>query len=336
MIFGQSRQTLNPTLYPPGADILRIWDLWDWSPGGYGANIGQINPSKGVFRWKTLDGHIDAALKKGVPQIYCFGATPDWAAIPTDQSVMGPYTPLSNRPMQMDAMNDFLDAILAHTGNIIEYWEPMNEWNSLGMWCGTLEQLVQRQTQIYSKIKGAMPQAQVFTPTPCLNTTNAYPSVPIAMEAFFKTGAPFDLIAFHGYLNAGEPAQNICPMLDDLIAVCKTYGHDGIGMWDTEWGPGLTNSIPESDRWEWTTRGIQTRIQYALAGAIWYQTENRDWGTVLDSNAVLTTYGKAWVDNYNTIKQAETPAADRKAKVPVTFPWPPPQPEPGPDPEELG
>lgn len=284
MILAQSRNTVIPSLFPRGAQVLRLWDG--------GTRMALLNPAKGQFVWDRLDVHLAASEAAGLKSIYTIGSTPPWAAVPT----VGPggvIDATSNRPVDPQALSDFVDALMAHCGSRLWAIETWNEWNTPAFWIGTVAQLAVQQYIIYNRAKKANPNIIVTTPTPCYPGIGPYPNAPMAMAAFLPTQMPWDVMSFHGYTAPGSPANSVLPFIQSLrnLAVGKP-------LWDTEFGPipgDPTLGTADAQRL-WALNSWIVRAEAALDLACWYQWDNQTHGPCVDLTGNLTPFGQAWID----------------------------------------
>jgi hypothetical protein len=291
MILAHSRNTINPLLFPQGAQALRLWDG--------GTRMGLLNPAKGQFVWDRLDAHLAASEAAGLKSIYTFGSTPAWAAIPTSGQA-GIIDPTSNRPMDPQALSDFVDALMAHCGSRLWAIETWNEWNTPAFWVGSVAQLAVQQYIIYTRAKRANPNIIVTTPTPCYPGSGLYPNVALAMAAFLPTQMPWDVMTFHGYTAPGSPASSVLPFIQALKVMAA-----GKPLWDTEFGPipgDAALATPDAQRL-WALNAWIVREEAGLDLACWYQWDNQTHGTCTDLAGNLSPFGVACTDFAATVSK---------------------------------
>lgn len=309
MRFGNSRNTLKASCFPFASDVLRLWDG--------GTRMALLNPAKGSYVWDALDNQVAAA--NGFDLIYVFGSTPPWAAEPVANAPTpaGGWAAGTNCPMDLGALGAFVDALMARYGTKIKYFEPWNEWNAPGFYCGSIEQLAAMTEVIQSRVKRANPAAIVTTPTPVYqyNVANghnwsAWPTIDKAFAAWLVTCVPFDVVTFHGYLPLltapdgtvpNHDAMQIAASIQALKAVMKTNGIT-CPLWDTEFGPQGDLSIVPNPR-QWVLDALLARMQNGVDLACWYQCDNLTHGPHFTdlTNSVLNAYGQAWVDFFKAV-----------------------------------
>jgi hypothetical protein len=292
MKLANSRNTLTASLFPAPSHYLRLWDG--------GTRMSLLNPGPGVFNWTRLDAHLAASAAAGIPTIYTFGSTPAWAAVPPMGGAAGsawPDNPTGNYPMDLAALEAFVTALLAHTGTQISVFETWNEWNASNFYAGTLDQLVAMHFVIYTAVKKCNPKALVTTPTPCWFPSGKFPTVDVAQNAFFRIGAPFDVVTMHGYLQNGAPAGQIAPVIQKLQSVLAANAVSA-PLWDTEFGPNSPANIAPDQQRLWVFDALVTRQKLGLDLACWYQWDNQTHGAMVDLAGNLTTMGQAWSDYF--------------------------------------
>jgi hypothetical protein len=157
-LFGMHSQHWPPPAQPAFGGK-RLWDSQTaWS---------QIETSKGVYTFATLDARISAAQSSGADLYYTFGRTPaSRSSQPTDTSCA--YENGScDAPTDVDALGAgtdaafvaFVDALLKHVCNAtaktcsIKYFEMWNEPNAGGFWTGTYAQLARMSSDAVREIR---------------------------------------------------------------------------------------------------------------------------------------------------------------------------------------
>lgn len=290
MKLANTRNRVDPHLFPAQSDLLRLWDG--------GTRLALLNPSPGEYKWDKLDAHLDASEAAGMESIYVFGSTPGWAAVTVPNHPPSAWNdnPDGNCPMDLVALTDFTFALMEHAGSRLKYFETWNEWNASNFYCGTLDQLVAMHDTIWTIVKRLQPEALVTTPTPCWFPSSAeWPTVDTAMSSFLEIAAPFDIVTLHGYILNGKPARDIQPTLAAMMDMLDARGVTA-PVWDTEYGPNDPNNIPADQRRLWVYDSVVVRQQMGLELACWYQWDNQTHGPMVDLDGKWTDYGRAWKD----------------------------------------
>ena len=232
MMFGQTRfldYEVSPgggdygNVFPQGLDILRIHDSQ--------CSFKSIAIAEGEYEWSVLDKHLDSCEARGVPVLYTFAYTPEWARrmdyTPEwdEPGAMGRY---SNYPPRLDVFEAFFRALLDHVrrpdgSSRIQYFEAWNETNALGYWCGTDEILLEQQKMLWRVLEEGTGSAILLTmPTPTLNQT----TVEQAIDTYLKMGFQnfSHIVSFHGYCEKGTPGSEIADTLIAVNDVMARYG----------------------------------------------------------------------------------------------------------------
>jgi transcriptional regulator with XRE-family HTH domain len=134
---------------------LRLWDS--------GTSWQRLQPERGVFEWTTLDRHVAAAGRAGLPVLLTFGATPGWA------SPRGPRAPYDDgsRASPPDDLRDwdtYVHAVASRYGDRIEAYELWNLAPSPRFYTGTPERLAEMTRRAARIIRAAAPRATVVCP----------------------------------------------------------------------------------------------------------------------------------------------------------------------------
>lgn len=313
MMFGQTRfldYEVSPgegdygNVFPQGLDILRIHDSQ--------CNFKSIAIAEGEYEWSVLDKHLDSCEARGVPVLYTFAYTPEWAIRPgfcpawDEPGAMGKY---SNYPPRLDTFEAFFRALLEHVkrpdGTFrIAYFEAWNETNALGYWCGTDEILLEQQQMLWRVLQEVAPSCLLTMPTPTLNQT----TVEQAIDTYLKMGFQnfSHIVSFHGYCEKGTPGSEIA---DTLIAVNDVMARHNCDhpTWDTEWnwtqGYPDDGAIPADAVPQWIHDALVARMQNGVSCAIWFQWDspNKCGPMLIDWRGELTAAAYAWIDFYNSI-----------------------------------
>lgn len=135
---------------------VRLWDsATRWS---------LVEPAKGQFDWTVLDRLIGSARRAGLPILYTFGGTPQWAA---PDAPLGPYTD-GSRTAPPDDLNDwvrFVQAVVDRYAGRINSYELWALAPSSHFYTGdamTLARMAQRAGAIIRRMD---PKATVVCPS---------------------------------------------------------------------------------------------------------------------------------------------------------------------------
>ena len=267
--------------------------LWDTRTGW-----NDLEPSKGVYSWSNLDGHLALAQKHNLDVLYTFGQTAEWAASgASSRCTYGPGSCFP--PSNIQDWDDFVTAVVAHSAGRIKYWELWNEANYPSFWMGDMHTLVTLAQHAYKIIKAADPKAVVL----CPSSTVSPPEVGNFLKQYFAAGgtAVTDAIAFHGYVNYTRPSLPEA-VLDYVTAVRGAMASSGIAgkpIWNTEGSWGLNTALASpSEGPGYLAREFILQWSSGVSRFYWYAWNNTHTGTLWATNGVQPA-GIAYEQIYN-------------------------------------
>jgi hypothetical protein len=321
---------------------LRLWDsrtLWL-----------QINPSQGVYDWKTLDSWLDHAAEHDEDVLYTFGGIPTWASgHPTDtQTCKSWRTPGSCYPpsdLREDGsgtdqtFKDFVTAIARHAHGRIKYWEAYNEPENLFFWDGTMAQLVRMTQDMRDIVKSVDPGAVVVSPgngwvDPHPETGKSNWNGVTWITKYLEAGGAkyIDVLATHAYLIGTCPtgSWDLSVIPTRTQALRKIMQKNGIGdlpIWSTEGSWGAVRNKPK------TTCVTDPDMQMANVGqyyismwaagykrVYWYAWNDADVGNLSTEDGRPTAAGKAYGEVMNWMVGATLTGCDTsKNQTKCTF-----------------
>jgi len=135
---------------------VRLWDSETrWS---------QVQPRRDVFDRTVLDRHVAAASAAGLPVVYTFGATPDWAATPGTRT---PYEDGSrtSAPRDLADWGAFVEAVATRYRGRIGAYELWVSAPSATFWSGSAEELVAMTRRATGIVRRVDPKATVVCPS---------------------------------------------------------------------------------------------------------------------------------------------------------------------------
>lgn len=232
---------------------MRLWDS--------GVMWLQINPSRGVYDWESLDGWLHVAETHHVDVLYTFGGIPSWASGDVeDPKCREWHTPGSCHPpsdLREDGSGtdqtwkDFVTAIAQHAHGRIKYWELWNEPHNLFFWNGTMAQMVRMAQDLRTITKSIDPEAVIVSPGTAWENLHPETGKPawnglIWTDQFLAAGGKnyIDVVATHGYLHGQCPGgsfdANQIEIRTGLVrSIMQKNGVANMPLWSTEgsWGP---------------------------------------------------------------------------------------------------
>lgn len=135
---------------------LRLWDSETrWS---------QLEPARNRFDWTTLDRLVGSAQRAGLPVLYTFGATPQWAA---PNAPLGPY-PDGSRTAPPDDLKDwvgFVKAVATRYAGRIDAYELWVFAPSPHFYTGDPATLARMTQQAAAVIRRVDPAATLVCPS---------------------------------------------------------------------------------------------------------------------------------------------------------------------------
>ncbi len=251
---------------------LRLWDN--------GTAWSQIEPSKGDFQWKNLDGVLANAKSKGLDDILMvLGTTPTWAASKKTTPVYPPYPGANSAPANMTDWDNWVRAVVTRYKGQISSYEIWNEANLKQFFNGTPAQMAEMTKRAYDIIKAGDPEATVVSASPALRLQSAFDRFFSAYLAeLARLDWPIDVLALHTYPKAdGDPVAR-----GKLIAMAKEAITDSgapadLPVWDTELNYGLAGpgTLPKQKitglkAAGWVVRTYIDNLRYGIERSYWY------------------------------------------------------------------
>jgi hypothetical protein len=281
-------QTLNFTQIKPTltAGTTRTWDAYNFY--GVGLSWADLNPSSGVYNWSALDQFIANASAQGQDVIYTFGRTPTWASSePTQNSSYGPGE--CAPPANLSNWTNFVQALVAHAGGQIKYWELWNEPDLAQTYCGSIPTLVTMGQQAATIIQNANPTAQILTPA-----VSSASGATWLGEYLSAGGAQIaQVLAFHGY--ASNQGEGIVSLVNKIKATAQSNGAGSLPMWDTESGWGGGGSLATSQQPGFVAKYYLLQWSLGLQRAVWYAYDGTaQWGELYTASTGPTNASTAY------------------------------------------
>jgi polysaccharide biosynthesis protein PslG len=246
---------------------MRLWDIYgDVSRTGKYKFLSwqSLQPFNGPPDWTLFDAILAKMTAERVTDlIYTFGYTPSWAAQASNLP-----------PTDMRYLADFATAIAKRSAGRIKYWEVWNEPNAQAFWAGNTAQMVTMAQTIYDAIKAVDPTAQILTPTPQGNSVTW-------MRRFLKFGGGryADIMSFHGYIGANDPAETIVTLIDRYKRIFAAYGQSAKPIWDTEAATLTPDNNPIAQS-EFLAKYYLLHWSKKVSRLYWYAYDNKHHGTL--------------------------------------------------------
>ncbi|MDO9485238.1 MAG: beta-galactosidase [Actinomycetota bacterium] len=251
---------------------LRLWDN--------GTAWSQIEPSKGDFQWKNLDGALANAKSKGMDDILMvLGTTPTWAASKKTTPVYPPYPGANSAPANMADWDNWVRAVVTRYKGQISSYEIWNEANLKQFFNGTPAQMAEMTKRAYDIIKAGDPEATIVSASPALRLQSAFDRFFSAyLTELAKLDWPIDVLALHTYPKAdGDPVARGKLIAMAKEAVTAAGAPADLPVWDTELnyglaGPGVLpkQRITGLKAAGWVVRTYIDNLRYGIERSYWY------------------------------------------------------------------
>lgn len=263
---------------------------------GDGTTWREINTSRGVYDWSSLDLWLENAGKHGNDVLYTFADTPQWASSkPGDSSCSGsdsvgscdpPYDLNADGSGTDEVWKTYVTALVLHNKNSkgahIKYWEMWNEPYNAWEFTGTYAQMVRMVRDARYVIKKWDPTAVVLTPTLNWNTQTA---LNWAAGYLAAGGADFaDAVALHGYVFGstpqGEQTDNPETFMTLLPPFKKVLANAGMGSkqiinTEASWGVTANWNYGDPDKQAaFVARLYLFNAAYGISRLYWFEWNN--------------------------------------------------------------
>jgi hypothetical protein len=203
------------------------WRLWD-------ANVTwpDLEPSKGLWRFETLDAYVSLAQQHGTGILLPLGGSPRWAsARPTEPTDY--YPGFTAEPANIEDWRTFVQTVASRYKGRIQAYEIWNEPNLRQFWTGTTDQMLTLTKEASQIIHSVDPNAIVVSPAAAADY-----GVPWLAEFLKKGGGQYvDVIGFHFYVNPHTLLpEDMLPIIQRVRQVASENGLGNKPLWNTETG----------------------------------------------------------------------------------------------------
>lgn len=261
----------------------RLWDARVTWP--------DIEPSKGQWRFGTLDNCLVMAQEHDQDLLMTLGLTPRWASA-RPQEPSGYQPGFAAEPVDIQDWRTFVTAVATRYKGRIHNYEIWNEPNLKQFWSGSVDQLLALTREASQIIHNIDPQAIVVSPP----ATSGY-GVKWLTEFLSKGGGQYvDVIGYHFYV-ADQPPEAIVPVIRQ---VQQTMADNGVGnkpIWDTEAGWFKPNPFPSPELGAgYVARSFILNWAAGVPRFYWYSWDNHKMTIQMteDDDTTLTPAGRAY------------------------------------------
>lgn len=261
----------------------RLWDARVTWP--------DLEPSKGQWRFGTLDNCLAMAQEHNQDLLMTLGLTPRWASA-RPQEPSGYQPGFAAEPVDIGDWRAFVTAVTTRYKGRLHYYEIWNEPNLKQFWSGNVDQLLALTREASQIIHNIDPQAIVVSPP----ATSGY-GVKWLTEFLSKGGGQYvDVIGYHFYV-ADQPPEAMVPVIRQ---VQQTMADNGVGnkpIWDTEAGWFKPNPFPSAELGAgYTARSFILNWAAGVQRFYWYSWDNHKMTIQMteDDDTTLTPAGRAY------------------------------------------
>jgi Glycosyl hydrolases family 39 len=220
----------------PGANIPE-WRLWDAR-----VTWPDIEPTKGVWRFDTLDKSLRLAQEHNAEVILTLGLTPRWASA-RPQEPSGYQPGFAAEPTDLEDWRTFVWTVATRYKGRIHIYEIWNEPNLKQTWTGSIDQMLALVREASRTIRAVDPQATIVSPS----ATSGIYGVKWLSEFLRKGGGQYvDVIGHHFYVG-DQPPEAMVPLIQQIQQVMRDNGVGSKPLWNTESGWFKPNPFPSDE-----------------------------------------------------------------------------------------
>lgn len=276
------------------------WRLWD----AY-VSWADLQPARGKWDFRKLDGYVDKAHSAGVSILLPLGRTPNWAsARPAEHSPYGPGQ--AAEPASIEDWRNYVRTVVSRYRGRIPAYQILNEANLALFWTGGIPKLVELTRVAHEEIKRIDPSAVLVSPSATgLDARIAW------VRSFLDAGGAsvVDVASFHLY-DHNKPPESMIPKVLDLRAQLKAGGYAAKPLWNTETGLLINNRVPAPDvtwRPDWWKERLEPKpaADYVMRAFLisralgferyyWFAWDNRWFGLIEPADSSLKAPAKAY------------------------------------------
>lgn len=258
-----------------GATGAGSWRLWDT-----GTAWRDIETSRGVYNWGTLDSWVSRANAVGIADImYVFGTTPIWAVDPSattyqESTSHGWRGSGSAKPPRLSDYQSFVQALVDRYRGRITSYEVWNEANLKPYWVGTparMAELTKIAFDVINNPQTGDPSAQVLAASTTVRGTKFSGFYPKYLKELKKRRWPIDAYTGHFYPDrTAKPYKRILLFKKFRFALKRAKAAKR-PIWDTEVNYGLRGyEVPQSKIAAYVGQSFLESRKQKIARTYWY------------------------------------------------------------------
>jgi GH35 family endo-1,4-beta-xylanase len=287
--------------------VVPTWRLWDAQ-----VKWPDLEPSKGQWRFDTLDKYVTMAEQHNTEILLPLATTPQWASARPDVLSGWQKPGLTAEPADMNDWRTYVKQVVTRYKGRIHAYEIWNEPNLKQFWIGNTDQLVAMTKAAHDIIKSVDPAAILVSPSA---TTGS--GVPWLADFLSKGGGRFvDVIGYHFYVFP-QPPEAMLPLIERVKRTMKENGIEDKPIWDTELGWAEPKPFPSDElAAAYLARSFVLSWAAGIQRVYWYAWDNHSWVSIETTDADNKTVrpaGQAYGTIQNWLLGASMDACNQSA-----------------------
>jgi hypothetical protein len=286
------------------------WRLWDSH-----VSWNDLEPSKGQWRFETLDRYVALAEQHNAQILLTFGYTPKWAsARPEEKSASQPG--FAAEPRNLEDWQMFVRTVTQRYKGRIQAYELWNEPSLKQFWSGNTDQMLVLTREASQIIRSVDPRAIVVSPSATGSGGTKWLS-----EFLSKGGGQYvDVIGYHFYVTPNSP-ETMVPLIQMVQQIMADHGAAGKPLWNTESGWSGPKPFPSDDLGAaYLARAYILNWAAGVQRFYWYAWDNHGWVSLQTTevdNQTLKPAGRA----YNVVQKWLTGAMMKACSEDSNHTW---------------
>ena len=264
------------------------WRLWDSQ-----TRWPDIEPSKGDWRFDTLDKDVSMAEQHNADVLLTLGVTPQWASAHPDVKSGWQQPGLTSEPLDLKDWRAFVQQVATRYKGRIHAYEIWNEPNLKQYWVGNMDQMIDLVREAHDIVKGIDPTAIIVSPAATTGGGIGW------LDDFLRKGGGryVDVIGYHFYVYPQPPEA----MVDLIQRVKQTLASNGAAdkpIWNTEIGWAGPKPFPSEEMGAaYIARAYTVSWAAGVTRLYWYSWYDHKWvslETTEADNQTLKPAGQAY------------------------------------------
>jgi len=257
-----------------------------------------LEPSKGQWRFDTLDKYVALAEQHNTEILLPLAVTPQWASSRPDVRSGWQNAGFTAEPKDMNDWRTYVRQVVTRYKGRISAYEIWNEPNLQQYWIGNTDQLLAMTKDAHDIIKSIDPAALLVSPS-----ATAGRGIPWLADFLSKGGGRYvDVIGYHFYVFP-QPPEALLPLIEKVKQTLKDNRTGDKPIWDTELGWAEPKPFPSEElAAAYLARSFILSWAAGIQRVYWYAWDNHTWvslETTGTDNKTLRPAGQA----YDTIQK---------------------------------